>query len=92
MGSVAPGSRLGLASDKHYSSLPRWCSGKEPACQCKRLKLNPWVRKIPWSRKWQPTAVLLPWKFRGQRSLAGYSLLLLLLLSRFSRVQLCATS
>ena len=30
-------------------------------------------RKIPWRRKWQPTLVLLPGKFHGQRSLAGYS-------------------
>ena len=33
----------------------------------------PWVRKIPWRRKWQPTALYLPGKFHGQRSLAGYS-------------------
>ena len=32
-----------------------------------------WVRKIPWSRKWQPTPVLLPGKFHGQRNLAGCS-------------------
>ena len=34
---------------------------------------NPWVRKIPWSRKWKPTPVFLPRKFHGQMSLAGYS-------------------
>ena len=34
---------------------------------------NPWVRKILWRRKWQPTPVLLPGKFHGQRSLVGYS-------------------
>ena len=34
---------------------------------------DPWVGKIPWKRKWQPTPVFLPRKFRGQRSLAGYS-------------------
>jgi len=34
---------------------------------------DPWVKKIPWTRKWQPTAVFLPGKFHGQRSLAGYS-------------------
>ena len=33
----------------------------------------PWVGKIPWRRKWQPTVVFLPGKFHGQRSLAGYS-------------------
>ena len=29
--------------------------GKESACQyrrCKRLEFDPWVRNIPWSRKW----------------------------------------
>ena len=34
---------------------------------------NPWVRKIPWRRKWHPTPVLLPGKFRGLRSLVDYS-------------------
>ena len=32
-----------------------------------------WVREIPWRREWQPTPVLLPGEFHGQRSLAGYS-------------------
>ena len=50
----------------------RWCSGKESACQCRRHRFNPWVRKIPWSRKWQPTLVFLPGKSHGQ-SLEGYS-------------------
>ena len=30
--------------------LPRLCGGKEPSCQCRRLKrrrFDPWVRKIP---------------------------------------------
>ena len=30
--------------------LPRWCSGKESACQCRRLRrpgFDPWVGKIP---------------------------------------------
>ena len=34
---------------------------------------SPWVRKISWRRKWQPTPVFLPGKSHGQRSLAGYS-------------------
>ena len=53
-----------------------WRSGKEPGCQCRRHKrhgFNPWVRKIPWRRKWQPTPVFLPGKSRRQRSLVGYS-------------------
>ena len=35
--------------------------------------LYPWVRKITWRRKWQPTPVFLPEKSHGQRSLARYS-------------------
>ena len=34
---------------------------------------DPWVRKIPWNRKWHPTQVVLPGKFHGQRNLVGYS-------------------
>ena len=49
-----------------------WLSGKESAHQCRRHRLDPWLRKIPW-KKWQPTAVFLPGKSHGQRSLSGYS-------------------
>ena len=42
-------------------------------CQCTRLRFNPWVRKVPWRRKWQPTPVFLPGKSPGQRHQAGYS-------------------
>ena len=42
--------------------LPRWFSGKESACQCRRHRFNPWVGKIPWRMKWQPTPVFLPGK------------------------------
>ena len=53
--------------------LSRWPSGKECAYQYRRYGFSPWVRKIPWSRKWQPAPVFLPEKFHGQRGLAGYS-------------------
>ena len=56
--------------------LPRWHSGKESTCQCRRHKrhgFNPWIGKISWSRKWQPTPVFLPGKFHGHWSLVGYS-------------------
>ena len=29
--------------------------------------LDPWVGKIPWRRKWQPTPVFLPGESHGQR-------------------------
>jgi len=38
-----------------------------------RPRFNPWVRKIPWNRKWQPTPIFFPGKSHGQRSLEGYS-------------------
>ena len=53
--------------------LLRWLSGKESACQCRRLGFDPWVGTIPWRRKWLPTLVFLPGKFHGPRSLADYS-------------------
>ena len=53
--------------------LPWWLSGKESACQCRRCRFDPCVRKIPWSRKWLPTPVFLPGKSHEQRSLVGYS-------------------
>ena len=34
---------------------------------------NPWVGKIPWRRKWQPTPVFLPGEFHGWWNLVGYS-------------------
>ena len=40
---------------------------------CRRHRFNPWVWKIPWRRKWQPTPVILPIKSHGQRNLAGCS-------------------
>ena len=40
--------------------------------QCRRPGFDPWVRKIPWRREWQPTSVFLPGESHGQRSLAGY--------------------
>ena len=43
-----------------YKGSPAGPSGKEPAYQCRRWKrfgLDPWVRKIPWRRAWQPTPV-----------------------------------
>ena len=41
---------------------------KEIACQCRRqrLELDPWVRRIPWSGKWQHTPVFFPGKSVGR--------------------------
>ena len=45
-------------TDKDYSN----------AGDGKRCRLDPWFRKIPWRRKWQPTLVFLPGKCHGQRT------------------------
>ena len=63
----------GLPSVTWNSELPRWLSGKESPCQCRRCQFNLWVTKILWRRKWQPTPIFLPGKSHGQRSLVGYS-------------------
>ena len=55
--------------------FPGGTSGKEPTCQCGRCErcgFNPWDRKIPWKREWQPTQVCLPGESHEQRNLAGY--------------------
>ena len=38
-----------------------------PAMQ--ETRFDPWVGKIPWRRKWQPTSVFLPGESHGLRSL-----------------------
>ena len=43
--------------------FPGGAGGKEPAFQCRRLRFDPLIRKIPWRRAWQPTPVFLPEEF-----------------------------
>ena len=64
---------------------PSWTNGesflvaqqKRICLQCRssrrRQGFDPWVGKIPWRRKWQPTPVFLPGESHGWRNLAGYS-------------------
>ena len=56
--------------------LPRWLSTKASTCQCRRHRrrgFDPWVGKMPWHRKWQPTPTFLPGKSCGWESLISYS-------------------
>ena len=56
--------------------VPRCLSGKKFASyykRCRRHGFDPWVGKMSWRRKWQPTPVFFPGEFHGQRSLAGCS-------------------
>ena len=58
---------------REQSRLPRWLSGKESACPYRRCGFDPWIRKMPWRRKWQPIPIFLPGESYGQSSQAGYS-------------------
>ena len=42
--------------------FPGGSDGKSGCLQCGRPGFDPWIGKIPWRRKWQPTPVLLPGK------------------------------
>ena len=55
------------------TDFPGGSDVKESTCNADRPEFNPWVRTIPWQRKWQPTPVFWPGESYGQRSLAGYS-------------------
>ena len=58
------------------TGFPDGASDKESTCWCRRHErcaLDPWVWKIAWRRKWQPTPVFLPGESRRQMSLVGYS-------------------
>ena len=40
--------------------------------EMEKIGFDPWIRKIPWRRAWQPTPILLPGKSHGERGLASY--------------------
>ena len=69
-----PGSFTPLINPTGHHQASQGCSGKEPACECRRRErcgFDPWVGKIPWRRAGQPTPVFLPGESHGQRSLVG---------------------
>ena len=62
-----------ICSSVLLTRLPRCLSGKESTCQGRRGGFDPWIGRIPWRTKWQPTLVFLPGESLRQRNLAGYS-------------------
>ena len=62
-----------LACEMSTTVHPGGSDSKESACSVGDPGSIPWVRKIPWRRKWLSTPVFFPGKFHGQRSLVGYS-------------------
>ena len=70
----SPGAAMNIqSSQKINTSFSSGSDGKASCLQCGRPGFNPWIRKIPWRRKWQPTPALLPGKSHGQRSVVDYS-------------------
>ena len=53
------------------SGFPWWLSGKESTWNAGDFRFDPWVRKIPWRRAWQPTPAFLPGEFHGEKRLVG---------------------
>ena len=53
-------------TSKPSYGLPWRLSSYKSICQRRRRRFGSWVRKVPWRRKWQPTAVFLPGKPSGQ--------------------------
>ena len=53
---------------KQEWGFPWWLSGEEFAYRCRKWGFNPWVRKTPWRRKWQPIQIVLPGKLHGPRN------------------------
>ena len=66
-------STLAESSPPRFVHLPSGGSMVKNLPTVQRCGFNPWVRKIPWKRKWQPTPVFLPGKFHGQWSPTAYS-------------------
>ena len=67
------GAEARLQVGNHGTRLPGGSVMKKSTCQGRRPRINPWVGKIPWRRKWLPTPVFLPGESHGQRGLVDYS-------------------
>ena len=64
----SPGEGMGYPLQYSWASLVAQMVKNLPVRQ--ETQVDPWVRKPPWRRAWQPPPVFLP---HGQRSLVGYS-------------------
>ena len=61
-----------VAPHESQSCFPGSSDGKESACNT-GAGFDPWVRKSPCRREWQPTPVFLPGESHEQKCLAGFS-------------------
>ena len=59
-----------------FRLLPRTSNDKATTDHARgRLGFDPWVRKIPWRKAWQPIPVFLPGESYGQRNLAAHGVI-----------------
>ena len=58
---------------KHLEIVNNFPGGSDICLKCGKPRFDPWIGKISWRRRWQPTPVLLPGIFHEWRSLVGYS-------------------
>ena len=71
--SSTEGSSVISLHNPHFTPSQEVLSSALRCLQCGRPRFDPWVGKISWRRKQQPTPVFLPRKSHGPRSLGGYS-------------------
>ena len=71
MGKYIQNSKLGFGVI--YAQVEQWLRICLQCRRHKRQRFDRLVRKIFWSRKWQPTPVCVPGKLNGPRSLVDYS-------------------
>ena len=66
---------VSLQPFQDYICLLVWASlmAQMVILQCRRLRFNPWVWKMPCGREWLPTPVFLLGEFHGQRSVVSFS-------------------
>ena len=66
-------SRLFFRPSSGFSGFPWWFSGEDSTCQYRRLRLDPWIEKIPLEKEMATHCSILAWRIHGQRNLEGYS-------------------
>ena len=64
---------LSISCQYWIVGLPRWLSGKQSVCQCRRCRFDPWVGKSPGGGNDNLLQYSCLEKSHGQRNLAGCS-------------------
>ena len=64
---------INISTAKYTNTQAKLAEWSRIHLPSRRHGFDPWVRRIPQRRKWQPSPVFLPGKIHRQRSLSGYS-------------------